>query len=54
MPDWGKGLKCRYKCNDEVIQMFLAPPAKECPGQGAQDKIIKWDIIKWLPIEKIL
>lgn len=47
-------LKCRYKCNGELIQMLVAPPAIKCPGYGPRDNLIKWEKIKWLPIDKIL
>lgn len=49
---WGKGLTCKYNCNDEVVEMQLAPPEDRCPGESVG--WVKWLEIKWLEIKKIL
>ena len=51
-PMWRKGLTCKYRCKDDVLEMQLDPPESKCPGDDGS--LVDWGKIKWLDIKKIL
>jgi len=53
-PMWGKGLTCKYNCNNVVLEMQLVPPENRCPGDDTEKNLIEWLKIKWLEIKRVL